>query len=73
MMLVWIDRLKVIGSAAVTWLIATTVIVQTIVYELGDTWPVVAEAGAQILVVLAGAISVIRRVTPVDAEDRGVL
>ena len=71
--MIWFDRARVIASAAATWLIATTALVTLIVAELGDTWPVVASAGGHILVVLAGAITVIRRVTPVDAQDRGVL
>ena len=66
-------RAQTVATAAVTWLTVAAVVVQAIVAEVGGDWPMVAEYGARALVVIGTATAIIRRVTPVPAESRGVL
>jgi len=68
-----ISRSRVLANAAVTWLIAAQVVIQVIITEIGGDVPVVAQYGAQALALIAGAILVVRRVTPVADVDKGLL
>lgn len=73
-----VDRAKVILTAAVTYItLATgviTVAVATAVPSLPDPWGSrVAAFGASAVTFLLGVAQVIRRVTPVPKEERGVL
>ena len=71
------QRLKVILNAAVTWLVAAGLIIGIILQELDpfdDTVPtlvfrILAAAGTTVGV----AATIIRRVTPVLPDDRGIL
>lgn len=67
----FIERAKVIATAAVSWLIAIQVVLQTILVEVDI--PVVAQYGGQALALIGGAILVLRRVTPVESDQRGIL
>lgn len=71
------QRLKVILNAAVTWLVAAGLIIGIILQELDpfdDTVPtlvfrILAAAGT----IVGVAATIIRRVTPVLPDDRGIL
>jgi len=66
-------RAQTVATAAVTWLTVAAVVIQAVVGEVGGDWPWIAEYGTRALVVIGTATAVIRRVTPVDSADRGVL
>lgn len=73
-----LDRVQVILSAAVTYIIlATTVITSALAFALPylpeNLAAQVAGVGATVVAFLTGVAQVIRRVTPVPAEERGVL
>lgn len=72
-----IDRLKVIASAAVTWLVALSVIVTAAAPQIGDLFPSsaddIATWAARVVAWIGVAVTIIRRVTPVSAEQRGVV
>lgn len=69
-----VQRARVIATSAVTWLIVAQLAGQAIVDEFGDTLPAPwLELVGRAVVLLAGVVAVIRRVTPVMAEDRGLL
>lgn len=65
------ERAKVILKAAVAWLLVAQVILQTIIVQVDI--PVVAQYGGQALTLIAGAVLIIRRVTPVPSDERGIL
>ena len=67
----FIERAKVIAMAAVSWLIVIQVALQTVLVEVDIT--MVAQYGGQALALIGGVILVIRRVTPVESGERGVL
>lgn len=71
-----IARLKVIASAAVTWLIAASVLVSAAAPQIAELFPTRAEDittwAARVVGWLAAAVLVIRRVSPVPADERGV-
>jgi len=69
----FISRAQVLARAAVTWLITAQVVIQVIITEIGSDVPVVAQYGAQALALIAGAILVVRRVSPVADADQGLL
>ncbi len=66
-----IARIRVIVTAAPTYLIAAAFVVQVLVEEIN--LPAVGEYGGRILVLLGTVIAVIRRVAPVVAGERGLL
>jgi hypothetical protein len=74
----FIEGTKVVFSAAVTWLVFASAVVTIASEEIAA---VVGEGTAEdvtawslrILAVLGAAIGIIRRVTPVLPEDRGIL
>lgn len=71
-------RLKVVFTAAVTWITFAITFLTVFSEELLGLLPETFQEDAstfiaQALVWLVGAISVIRRVTPVVPEERGVL
>lgn len=69
----FLDRAAVVMRSAVTYIVLAMSVVQTVILAVGDDIPEVAQYGAHVLAFLGGVVAVIRRVTPVDAEDRGVL
>lgn len=72
-----IERARVIATAAVTWLVAASAIVTAVAPQIGELFPNSAEDiaawAARVVAVLGGAVVIIRRVTPVAADERGVL
>jgi hypothetical protein len=74
----FIDRARVVLTAAVTWItLATTVltgVAAAVVPNLPDPWgSQVAGWVAAAVAFLTGVVNIIRRVTPVPREERGVL
>lgn len=71
-----IDRIKVILTAAVTWLVVLATVLTIVAGELqdqgGDFAPVVAWI-ARIITVIGVVVTIIRRVTPVLPQQRGLL
>lgn len=68
-----IDRARVIATAAVTYILLAVSAIQAVLATVGDDIPEVAEYGGQAVAFLLGAVAIIRRVTPVRADDRGIL
>lgn len=72
-----VARAKVIGSATVTWLIAVSAAVQGLATDIASILPEEAErvgaVGVRVAAVLAVAVAIIRRVTTVLPDDRGLL
>ena len=72
----FIDRVKVIAKTAVTWLVFASVLLTAIAGELGELLPGNPEVSTFIMRVVAwltAAVTIIRRVTPVAPDERGVL
>jgi hypothetical protein len=72
-----IERLRVILTAAVTWLVAIATVLTIVAAELGDAFgddaaPVVTWI-ARIIVWIGVATAIIRRVTPVLPAAQGIL
>lgn len=69
-----IDRAIVVATSAVTWIAAAVGVLQFVLAQdvVGDI-PNAPQYIAQAIGFLTGAIAVIRRVTPVPSEARGVL
>ncbi len=72
-----IERLRVILTAAVTWLVAIATVLTIVAAELGDAFgddaaPVITWI-ARILVWIGVATAIIRQVTPVLPAARGIL
>ncbi len=68
-----LNRSRTILTSSVWYLLAAQVIVQSAITEFGDDIPAVAQYGGQVVALLIGAVAVIRRVTPVSAEGRGLI
>lgn len=68
-----LTRLRVLLTAAPTWITAAAAVVQILVEELGDEIPAVAAAGTRVLAVLVAALAIVRRVSPVLKAERGLL
>lgn len=74
-----IARTRVIATAAVTWLVVIAAVLQELVAEVanseidGDAAELIVSWGGRALILIGGAVTIIRRVTPVDTDDRGVL
>ena len=66
-----IARAKVIATALVSWLIVLQVILQTILVQVDI--PEVTQFVGQALALIAGIILVLRRVTPVEDSEKGLL
>lgn len=73
-----IERAKVIGSSAVTYLTAASAVVVILAEEIAKVLPSgysddVGRWAIVVVAVIAAAIAIIRRVTPVIPSDRGIL
>jgi len=73
-----LDRVKVVATAAVTYLTAAVVILSLVADQIVELLPngdgqTVAAWLIRVVAVLSGAITIIRRVTPVVPQDRGLL
>ena len=73
-----IARIKVVSAAAVTWLTAAGIILTIFSEEIGSVLPTgAAEEWAmwvvRIIAWIGAAVAIIRRVTPVLPDERGVL
>lgn len=70
------ERVRVIASAAVTWLVFASVVLSAAVPELvellGADHAVVVFV-ARALVWVGAAVAIIRRVSPVEPDARGIL
>lgn len=70
-------RIKVVASAAVTWLVFAGLLLSQLATQVGDLGPVGADVARWIGVAvawLASATLIIRRVSPVlDTAQRGIL
>jgi RecA/RadA recombinase len=70
----YIDRARVLLTSAVTWLIAAQLVIQyALTQDVVAGIPLAAQVGGQVLAFIANAILIIRRVTPVAPEERGIL
>jgi hypothetical protein len=74
-MRLFLARLKVISTAAVTYLTMIAVVLTIVVDELADTidMPAVVAVIAKIISGIGVAVAIIRRVTPVIVSERGIL
>lgn len=73
-----IARIKVVLTAAVTWLVLASTIVTILSEEIATVLPAGAatDVGAvalKVVAVLGAAVTIIRRVTPVLPDERGLL
>lgn len=71
-----IERVKVLASSALTWLTALLAVLVVLSQELGKFAGVpagVTQVLASAIAVLTVAVFQVRRVTPVDATDKGLL
>jgi Xaa-Pro aminopeptidase len=69
----FITRARVVATSILTILIVAAAVLQAVIAELTDTWPVGAEYASRAAVVLAAVIAAIRHVTPVPKAERGIL
>lgn len=74
----FIDRARVVLTAAVTYIMLATGIITTAAATLVPALPEpygsqVAAGAAAVVTFLTGVVAIIRRVTPVEREERGVL
>lgn len=74
----FIERVKVVLTAAPTYLVAIagflTAVREEAIDQLPEAWQVpAASAITQALVIIGTAVLIIRQVTPVPPEQRGVL
>lgn len=71
-----LDKIKVVAAAAVTWLVAASVIVSVAAPQIAELFPASAEDialwAARVVAWLGAAVVIIRRVTPVPADERGL-
>ena len=68
-----ITKAGVIAKAAVTYLVALTVLLQFIlVQDVVAEIPNAAQYITQAIAFIGGVVAIIRRVTPVPAEERGL-
>ena len=73
-----IARIKVLASAANTWLVAIALIVPIAVSEIAQELPsdkaeVVTKWGGKLIAWIGVAIAIVRRSTPVIKSQRGLL
>lgn len=68
-----IERVRVVATSVVTVLMVVAAVLQAVIAELTDTWPIGAEYAVRAATVLAAVIAAIRQVTPVAKPDRGIL
>lgn len=71
-------KIKVIAQASVTVLTLVMAVLITVADQIGDVLPnstgeAIATWLIRIVAWIAGAVSIIRRVTPVDEDERGIL
>lgn len=67
-----IERIRTIATAAVTWLTVAGAVAAVAVDELA-AWPAAADIASRVAIVVATATAIIRRVTPVPADQRGLV
>lgn len=73
-----IARIKVVLTAAVTWLIVASTIITIMSEEIAAVLPdgaatTVGAVALKIVSIISAAVAIIRRVTPVLPEERGLL
>ena len=66
------SKLRTIASSSVTWLTFAAFVAQAVIDELGDDFPQYIEPAGRAVAVLLGAVAIIRRVTPVPPDERGL-
>lgn len=72
-----LERIRVLLTAAPTYLTAAAVVVAAVAEEIGEAFPgvdgTVAGWAAPVLAGIAAIIAIVRRVSPVVAAERGLL
>jgi hypothetical protein len=73
-----IARIKVLATAAVTWLLVASTIVTIASEEIAAVLPAgtattVGAVALKVVAVIGAAVAIIRRVTPVLPDQRGLL
>lgn len=68
-----VARARTLATTALTWLTIAALVTQDVIARVGDEWPPAAEYGGRVLAVVLFLIAMIRRVTPVEDGDRGLL
>lgn len=63
----------VIARSVVTWGVVAVAIAQVVIDNLSGDISTPLEVAARIAAIVAGSVAVLRRVTPVDPSERGVL
>lgn len=73
----FVARVRVLLGAAPTWLTTAAVVVSAFNDEIGEAFPgaadEVAAVAAPVLAAIGAAIAIVRRVTPVAKDQRGLL
>ncbi len=72
------QRLEVIATAAVTWIVVASTVLTVVAEELGNLFAdgqaaTVIRVLLRIVAALGAAVTIIRRVTPVLKAERGLL
>jgi hypothetical protein len=71
------ERVKVLAGAAVTWLVAVSIAISVAAPQIAELFPESAEDitawAARVVGWLAVAVTIARRVSPVPADERGLL
>tara|TARA_R110000744_G_scaffold208307_1_gene326953 strand:+ start:512 stop:724 length:213 start_codon:yes stop_codon:yes gene_type:complete len=67
-----IERISTVARSAVTYLTLGGVVLQLIVDELSDELPSLIEPIGRVIAGLAVAVAIVRRVSPVFPEERGL-
>lgn len=72
-----IARIKVVASAAVTWITAVAVVLPLVAGDIAEVMPAQAETITHVALIVAGwlgaAVAIIRRVSTVLPDERGIL
>ena len=67
------SKIRVIATAAVTWLVVISGVITAILPVVGDEWPEVVPYGLTAVAWIGTAVAIIRTVSPVAPDERGIL
>jgi len=68
------DKAQVVAKAAVTWIATTVAVLQYVLtQDILVDYPAVVQYIGQAITLLGGVVAIIRRVTPVSKDDRGIM
>jgi hypothetical protein len=72
-----VSKAKVVAGAAVTWLVALSIVITSAAPEIAGLFPEASEDiltwAARVVGWLAVAVTIARRVSPVAPDERGLL